>query len=94
MRIQVEIDGLGRTIETRDPETLARWLIETFDDVNWTPATYCRVLVYPSWGPDSERLPDWIADSRFMDLPVPVKSPEELVAALGERLREFRDTAH
>jgi hypothetical protein len=91
--IRVEIDGITRTTDSRDPETLARWLVEVFGDVRWTPATWCRVLVSPSWDPDGKR-PDWIADSAFMTLPVPVKSPEELVAALGDRLQEFRDTAH
>lgn len=94
MLIRVQVDGITHQIDSRDPETLARWLIEVFADIQWTPATWCQVTVNPSWsGPDG-RQPDWIADTRFMQLPVPVKSPEELVAALGERLAEFRDTAH
>lgn len=93
MRVQLQVDGIQHGIETRDPETLARWLIEWFDAIDWHPSTWCQVTVWPTWTHQGDT-PDWITDSRYAGL-LPrtenARTPEDMVKALTECLQTFRE---
>jgi hypothetical protein len=94
VRIQLEIDAIFRQIETRDPETMARWLVEQFAEIQriWTPATYIRVMVYPSFALNSmdRSAADWI-ESASLNGPISGKihTPAQFVRELGERLADL-----
>jgi hypothetical protein len=100
MRVEMRVDGIIRTIDSRNPDLLAQWLLEIFSEVEWNAATECRVWCWPSFAPPGPRgprrdwadsLPDWVTDSRFLGFPVEAKSPEELLDSLGEQLRAYRE---
>lgn len=69
MIIELNIDKMGYRIDSTDPETLGKWLVEIFSRVtNPGPHTYYQVRAYPSWVPDDSTVgghSDWINDSRW-----------------------------
>jgi hypothetical protein len=90
MRVHVDIDNYGFDISTRNPELLARWLVEIFAEVEWTPATNIRVWVQPGWVTrDGQPVPDWLADSRVLGRWTPVQTPQEFVNSLQEQIDEL-----
>lgn len=98
MRVQLHIDGLVTQIETRNPQLLAAWLAEKFTEIQWTEATRVEAQAWPSFARDANTAsgysPDWIADSRYLGVPLPVRSPEEMLAALGDELAKCRAGEH
>jgi hypothetical protein len=95
VRIQLEIDALIFQIETRDPETMARWLVEWFAEIQrlWTPATHIRIMVYPSYSLRDTGKPfefDWIANAS-LNGPISGKihTPAQFVRELGDRLADL-----
>ena len=87
------IDGYITQIDTRDPDLLARWLLEQFALIRWTPATFVRAQAYPSWSDMDEHgkaRADWITDSRFLGDAWAVKTPEDVLAALDTALKAAR----
>jgi len=91
VRVELRIDSYTTTIETRDPETMARWLVEWFADINrnWTPATYVQIYTYPSRNWNAKQN-DWIAN-QALNSPVTgnIRSAREFVNALTEKLNEI-----
>lgn len=90
MRIELRIDNYTHTIDSRDPELLARWLVEQFGAHQWTPATMCNATCWPSFSGglsgEPERM-DWLGDSRYLTY-WRLRSPHDLLAAMQRALRE------
>ena len=89
MRLILRIDGLQTQIDTRNPELLARWLLEQFALIRWTPATIVEAQAYPSWSDWKEggkAKADWLTDSRLLGELWRVKSPEDVVQQLQAAL--------
>ena len=88
------IDGLVTQIDTRNPRLLALWLAEKFTGAEWTEATVAEARAWPSWARDPRAAggygADWIPDSRYLDVPLPVRSPEEMLDALRDELARYR----
>lgn len=97
MNVRLTVDAITFTIATHDPDLLARWLVERFAEIEFTPATDCRVMISPGWRrnpePGNPYQPDWVADSRVIGGSVEVRSPAEFVEALQEQLREAEKLA-
>ena len=94
MIVRLMIDGMVTQIDTRNPQLLAVWLAEQFTRIDWTPATVVEAQAWPSWARDRQATggysSDWIPDSRYLGVPLPVRSPEEMLAALGDELARYR----
>jgi hypothetical protein len=93
MRLEIRVDSIPHQIDSTDPELLGKWVMEIFARVGpFTPATCCQVQAYPSFvsdpGSPQGLRPDWIADTRIIGGVFQVKSPRELVEALGRQLDE------
>ena len=92
MRLTIQIDGTSHTIDSTDPELLGKWVIEIFGRAiafGINQATYIQVQAYPSWVADGGNgRPDWITDSRIIGNVYQIRSPADLVAALGRQLDE------
>jgi hypothetical protein len=98
LKLRLFIDGLSHDIDSTDPELLSKWIVEIFGRIRQiTPATRIEVQAFPSFVPDEPGdlrhgqggwHPDWTADSRVIGQIVPVRSPRELLAALGKQLDE------
>lgn len=91
MRVTLTIDGHTRQIDTANTALLGAWLTEQFMTVEWHPATYCTVNVWPGFkpdGPDHAKFNmDWLTDSRHLGTPYgPVRTPREVLAALSDAL--------
>ena len=93
MRLKLIIDGYYHEIDSTDPELLARWIMEIFGRMREiTPATQIQVQAQPSWlpcaNPAQPWAADWTADGRIIGQTVAVRSPRELLDALGKQLDE------
>ena len=90
MRLTIAIDGAPHGIDSTDPETLGRWVVEILARAEpITPATYIQVQAQPSYVPGRNGAPgrpDWIANSALNGELFRVRSPRELVAALAAQL--------
>jgi hypothetical protein len=90
MRLTITIDGAPHNIDSTDPETLGRWIVEILARAEpVTPATYIQVQAQPSYLPQRNGDPartDWIANSQLNGDLLRVRSPRELVAALAAQL--------
>jgi len=91
VKLSLSVDGLPAQIDTRDPELLARWLLEQFALINWTPATLVEAWAYPTWDYSRDPRPDWLTDSVQLSERWRVKSPEDVVAALSAALGRARE---
>lgn len=96
MRVELSIDGYTKAIDTVNPELLARWLLEQFAIIQWTPATYCRVQAWPSFNPypgrpaePGEQQADWICDTRYLGGITEIRSPRDFLAQLTAQLNEY-----
>jgi hypothetical protein len=92
MRLALTIDSYTVQIDTRDPELLARWLLEQFALIRWTGATQVRAQAWPSFADFTEQgtpRADWLADSRYVIERWTVKEPAEVVAAMQDVLNRF-----
>lgn len=91
MRLQISIDGLPHQIDSTDPETLGRWIVEIFGRVRYpSPATLYQIQAWPSFIPDAndQLQPDWICDSRWMEVGK-AKTPRELLRLLNAWLSNY-----
>lgn len=98
MRLQLSIDSMYHEIDSTDPETLGRWIVEIFGRVrNPSPSTFYQVRAIPSWVPDEsgQGKADWIQDTRWLEMLSP-RSPRELVNQLSAVLDKYeaRDKAN
>jgi hypothetical protein len=99
MRLEIRIDNYSHLIDSTDPELLGKWMLEIFArSVPLGNASYIQVFAQPSWIVDSSEpsggRPDWIADSRIVGSNFQVKTPRELVEALGRQLDEAEGLDH
>lgn len=91
MRLTIQIDDVTSQIDSTDPETLGRWMVEIFGRVrNPTTATFYRIQAYPSFVPkdNGEYQPDWIADTRYMEVGK-AHNPRELLQLLNAWLSNY-----
>lgn len=92
MKLTLSIDGYGHQIDSTDPDLLGRWIVEIFGRIREiTPATWIEFRAAPSWVPGNgdDWQPDWVADSRIINQAIQIRSPRELVAALGKQIDEL-----
>jgi hypothetical protein len=95
MRIEIQDpSGMQHSISSRNPETIGRWIIETWAEMaasRWDLAKYRpRVMVYPTWDPES-READWIADTKIIGQGMTPATPEEMLAALQAQINAYRE---
>jgi hypothetical protein len=96
MIVDLYIDGIPHRIDSMDPVTLGRWMLEIFGRAaNPTPATMIEVRANASWiqdpaAPGGHR-PDWITDGSFTRTER-VTSPRDMLAALGKQLDAYEAT--
>ena len=95
MRLRIHIDNMHHEIDSTNPETLGRWMVEIFGRIaNPTPATLIRVEAQPSFiwedNPNyrDQFRADWICDTRYFQTGE-IHSPRELVTLLGEWLDKY-----
>lgn len=94
MKVSLWIDSYTLSVDTQDMEILARWLVEHLTDIDWNPATECRVHVSPGFSSVPPHRPDWFADTRIFGLDGTAREPEDVVRLLQEQIalaRELRD---
>jgi hypothetical protein len=95
MYIQMSFpDGTNHTIHSRNPETLGRWIIETYAELafcGWDQYKYPpRIMVYPSFNPES-RHSDWVADTTILGYGInDAHSYEEFYRELGKQLTSYQ----
>lgn len=98
MKLRLIIDAMPHEIDSTDPELLARWIIEIFGRIpEINPSTVIEFQASPSFDLQPGRggwRPDWAADSRVICQVTPVRSPRELLAALGAQLDELEGLQH
>jgi len=93
VRLELRIDATSTQISTRDPDLLARWLLEQFALIRWTPATYVTAQAWPSWSDWDESgkaNADWITLGPHLGQAWEIKTPEELLDQLGDALKRAR----
>jgi hypothetical protein len=87
MRLSIDIDAVHHEIDSTDPETLGRWIVEIFARVEYpNAATWYQVHALPSFTGNNK--PDWIADTRYFHLGE-AKTPRELITLLTEWLDDY-----
>jgi hypothetical protein len=90
MQIQLTINNYTYEIDSRNPETIARWLGEMFT-INWMPADHVQVSVYPTWDAEKQTA-DWIRNTEWL-LPLDsgntIESPRDFVNALTDVLNRY-----
>lgn len=94
MRLTLQVDGMTSEIDTRDPDLLARWLLEQFALIRWSPASYVTAHAYPSWSDldDGGRArADWLTNSAWLTNRWIVKTPEDVVEGLRVALETARE---
>lgn len=93
MRLTLQIDGMRHEIDSTDPETLGRWMVEILARVTHpTPATLIQMQAWASWLPDDSPQgghPDWIADTRYTGNLATVSTPRDIVNALAAWVDEY-----
>jgi hypothetical protein len=96
MRLTISVDNYSHSIDSTDPELLGKWIVEIFSRAvagGMNQNTYIQVQAYPSFVPDGTpggKL-DWIADSRIIGGVFQPHSPQELLAALAQQLKDAED---
>lgn len=96
MRLTIAVDNLRHEIDSTDPETLARWILEIIGRFAWTPATYAYFQVYPSFTLNRETgeyAPDWVADSRVLGEFTQFRGPRDLLIALADQIERQEELA-
>jgi hypothetical protein len=92
MRLRIQIDGMHHEIDSTDPVTLGRWIVEILAraEQSWSPATMIMVQASPSWLPsvDGRGRSDWITDARVIGNVYHVRTPKDLLDALQQQLNE------
>jgi hypothetical protein len=91
VRLQINIDSIVHNIDSCDPELLGKWVIEILRRPREiTPATWITVQAWPSYleGDDGQMHMDWPTDGRYLGRQAEIRTPRDLVAALGKFLDE------
>lgn len=91
MRLRIQIDNVSHDIDSTDPVTLGRWMVEIFGRVkNPSPATHYQIQAMPSWVPDEDGKghADWIQDTRYWEIGK-ARSPRELLRELNAWLSNY-----
>ncbi len=89
MRLEIRsASGEIRSIDTRDLDMLARWIVQTLLDFQPTPYMPAMVQAWPQWAPseDGQGRADWITDSRILGYMQQVRTPREVVDYLAEQV--------
>jgi hypothetical protein len=93
VRLKIQIDSVSHEIDSADPVTLGRWVVEILarTELAWSPATYIMLQAFPSWLPteDGRGRCDWIADSRVIGNLYPVRTPQDVVDALQQQIDDL-----
>ena len=93
MQLRMIIDGIPHEIDSTDPDLLARWVVEIFGRIREiNPATLIEFQAFPSWvwsEGAANWAPDWLADSRVIAQIQRIRSPRDLVTALGAQIDEL-----
>jgi hypothetical protein len=90
MRLTITIDNYRHEIDSTDPGTLGRWVVEILAraERHWTPATLITVQTQPTFTMPpggGQWVPDWIDNG---DL-IKIRTPADLLAALTEQLERL-----
>jgi hypothetical protein len=88
VRLELRVDSLVKVIDTVSPDLLARWLLEQFASIEWTPATYVQAQAWPSFSHDNHAA-DWLCDSRYLTQFTEVRSPRDFLAQLTAALNTY-----
>ena len=88
MRLEVRSgwDGNAYSIDSLNPELLARWLLEIVARIRPTHAAPARIVAWPSIGPGD--VPDWLADARVLGRYHDGTTPRELLEGLAADLAD------
>jgi hypothetical protein len=89
MRLEIRSAyGESKTIDTRDLDMMAKWIVQTLLDIQPTPDAPAMVQSWPRWTPDEtgRGQADWIADSRVLGYMQKVRTPREVVAYLADQV--------
>jgi hypothetical protein len=93
MRLRITINAMAFEIDSTDPITLGRWVVEILARMErtWSPATIVTVQTSPTWvmTDNGNDRPDWIADGRVLGNFYEIRTPQDLVNALQQQLREL-----
>jgi hypothetical protein len=93
VRLRIEIDSLTHGIDSSDPVTLGRWIVEILAraELTWSPATHIMLQAHPSWLPteDGRGRFDWIADARSVGNLYPVRTPQDVVDAMQRQIDDL-----
>lgn len=96
MRLSINIDAMHHEIDSTDPETLGRWIVEIFGRIQHpTPATLIQVSAMPTtiwnseWDTPHGFKADWICDSRWLGQLGTVRTPRELLEQLTQWLDDY-----
>lgn len=85
MRIRISVDGYGSEIDSTDPQTLGRWMVEIFARYpDAGPQTIYQVFANPSHvynRKSGQYHSDWIQDTRYLEVGR-ARSPRELLTEL------------
>jgi hypothetical protein len=95
MRIEIQDpSGLQHSISSRNPETIGRWIIETWIEMavgGWDLREYRpRVMVWPSIDRENPGIADWVSDIQILGEGMTPATPEEMLAALQEQVLNYR----
>lgn len=90
MRLELWIDNIKYEIDSTDPELLGKWILEIIGRVRWSPATYSKFMVWPSYIQDENGVwvVDWVADSRILGHVYPFSTPQDILDALQGQINE------
>jgi hypothetical protein len=93
--MQIEINdpaGYRHSITSRNPETIGRWIIETFTEMaqtGWDMQKYPpRITVFPSMNWDT-READWVQDTRIICSGIEASNPEQMLSAMKDQLAKY-----
>lgn len=94
MRIQI-IDGMGMMyqIDSLDPDTLGKWLLEIFDRTRPDHVAPARVQMWPSWDRDGKTA-DFVVDNRVLGRVYTVRSAQEVIDRMQEMVNEAKALVH
>lgn len=90
MRVELR-DGYGtyHVITTRNPDTLAAWLVERIGIIRPDHIVPAQILVWPEFHADEQNpqgIPDWIPDSRILGRAGRILRPLDLIRYLQEQI--------
>jgi len=89
VRLEIYADGYNYSIDTIEPDTLGKWVVEIFDRIGPMDASsYLQVRAWPSFSTRANQGGDWILNSSMNNPLFGIKSPREMVEGLSKALDE------